>query len=74
MPKKKRRAAGRASGKAPTRDMSARKNPRGSASGVPGAPGLPAGSVPGGPSVQAGSLPGGLLAGGVPGIRKPSDF
>jgi len=68
MPKKKRRAAGRESRKAAARGIGTSKNPKG------GAVGLQAGGGPGGPSVQAGGVPGGLLAGGVPGIRRPSDF
>jgi hypothetical protein len=63
MPRKKRRAVGRASRKAATRDMSTRKNPKGGTRGVPSPPRL-----------LTGEMPGGLLAGGVPGIRKPSDF
>jgi len=62
MAKKKSRGTGRPS-KSAGGDLKARKNPKGGAGGVPGAPS------------RAGGVPGvaGLLAGGVPGIRTPSD-
>jgi hypothetical protein len=75
MARKKSRGAGRAPKRAGVGDMKPRKHPSGGAGGgVPGSPSSP-GGAPSRPKSSAAGVPGvsGLLAGGVPGIRMPSD-